>query len=98
MVLRAAQSQQCGQARCDLLSTQSLPHNLAGLYSRTSPFRFTDLDGIVGPCLNEVKFCLETEQWPTDDESTIAAEALMHHVQENLSAHGCIPNSRWRFL
>ena len=49
MVLREAPIYRNSQARCNLLSTQSLPHDLARLYDHASPFTSADLDGSPGP-------------------------------------------------
>src|SRR6266849_5456770 len=54
MVLRGAQIHRRGQAKCSLVSTRSLPHNLARLYGRALPFTSADLGGVAGPCLDEV--------------------------------------------
>lgn len=50
MVLRRTQNQRCDQARCNLLSSQSLPHDLARLYGRTGLFTSADIVSIEGPC------------------------------------------------
>ena len=43
MVLRGAQIQRRGEARCGCVSAQSLPHDLAHLYGRVRPLTSTDL-------------------------------------------------------
>ena len=55
MVLRGAQIQRCGQARCSLVSAQSFPHDLARLYGRTLPLTSTDLGGGADPYIDEVR-------------------------------------------
>ncbi len=61
MVLRGAQIHQCGQASCSLLSSQSLPHNLAWLYGRAGLFTSADLVGIEGPCFEEVQIWTDSQ-------------------------------------
>ena len=55
MVLRGAQIHRRGQAKCSLVFTRSLPHDLAQLYGRTGPFTSADLCGVAGPCLDKVQ-------------------------------------------
>ena len=55
MVLRGAQIHRRGQARCSLVSTRSLPHDLGRLYGRTGLFTSAGLGGVAGPCLDEVQ-------------------------------------------
>lgn len=55
MAFHGAQSQPCGKAWYNLLSAQSLPHNLAQLYGPAGPFTFADLGSVVSPCLDEVQ-------------------------------------------
>ena len=52
MVLRGTQIQRCGQARCSLVSAQSLPHDLPRLYGRARPLRSTDLGGGTDPYID----------------------------------------------
>ena len=52
MVHHGAQIQRCGRAKHNLCSAQSLPHNLARLYSRVLPFTSTDLGGGAAPHIN----------------------------------------------
>lgn len=54
MVLRGAQIHRCGQAKCSLFSTRSLPHDLTRLYGRVLPFTSANLGGAAGPCLDEL--------------------------------------------
>ena len=55
MVLRGAQIHRRGQAKCSLVSTRSLPHDLARLYGQALPFTSADLGSVTGPCLDEVQ-------------------------------------------
>ena len=55
MVLRGTQIHRLGQAKCSLVSTRSLPHDLARFYDRAGPFTSADLGGVAGPCLDEVQ-------------------------------------------
>lgn len=55
MVLRGAQIHRRGQARCSLVSTRSLPHDLARLYGRTGLFTSADLGDVAGLRLDEVQ-------------------------------------------
>ena len=55
MVLRGAQIHRCGQAKCSLFSTQSLPHDLARLYGRMLPLTPADLGGAADPCLDALR-------------------------------------------
>jgi hypothetical protein len=55
MVLHGAQSQQCDPLWCNLISAQSLPHDLARLYGRTGLFTSADLGGVAGPRLDMVR-------------------------------------------
>lgn len=55
MVLHEAQSQQCDQPWYNLISAQSLPHDLARLYGDTELFTSGDLDGVAGSRLDVVR-------------------------------------------
>jgi hypothetical protein len=55
MVLHGVQSRRGGQAGCNLLSAQSLPYHLAGLYDHTCPFTSAN-PSVAGPCIEEVQF------------------------------------------
>ena len=52
MVHRGAPIQRYGQARCNLFSAQSLPHDLARLYGRVLPLTSTGLGGAADPYIN----------------------------------------------
>lgn len=60
MVLRGAQIRRCGLARCSLLSTRSLLHDLAQLYDRASLFTSTGLGREISPYLNAVKTWIDS--------------------------------------
>jgi len=55
MVLRGAQRTWFGEAKYNLRSTPSLPHNRALLYDPTGSFMVADLGGEASPCLDEVQ-------------------------------------------
>jgi len=55
MAFHGTQSQRCSKVRYDLLHVQSLPHNLAPLYSPSGPFTFADLGVVSSPCLDEIQ-------------------------------------------
>ena len=55
MVLRGAQIHRRGQAKCSLVTTRSLPHDLVRLYRRALPFTSADLGDVAGPYLDEVQ-------------------------------------------
>ena len=55
MVLRGEQIHRRGQAKCSLVTTRSLPHDLVRLYRPALPFTSADLGGVAGPCLDEVQ-------------------------------------------
>jgi len=60
MVLRGAQIHRCGQAKCSLFSTQSLPHDLAWLYGRALPFTSANLGNVAGLRLESVQILADS--------------------------------------
>jgi hypothetical protein len=60
MVLRGAQIRRCGLAKCSLLSTRSLLHDLAQLYDRASLFTSTGRGREASPYLNAVKTWIDS--------------------------------------
>ncbi len=60
MVLRGAQIHRCGQAKCSLFSTQSLPHDLARLYGRARPFTSANLGNVAGLRLESVQILADS--------------------------------------
>ena len=65
MVLRGAQIQRCGEARCSFVPAQSLPHDLAQFYGRMLPLTSTDLGGGADPSIDELWTWTDSHgSWP----------------------------------
>jgi hypothetical protein len=90
MVLRGAQIHRRGQARCSLVSTRSLPHDLARLYGRTGLFTSADLGGVAGPCLDEVQI------W-TDSHGPKSFSATRSRCREARLPRNQLPDAKSTF-
>ena len=64
MVLRGTQIHWRGQARCGLVSAQSLPHDLARLYDRALSLTSTDLDGVADPYIDVARLLRNQSPMP----------------------------------
>lgn len=90
MVLREAPIYRNRQARCNLLSAQSLPHDLARLYDHASPFTSADLGGIADPYLEEVR------TW-ADSHGQKSFAATRSRRRETYPLHSQLPHAEGIF-
>ncbi len=81
MVLRGAQIQPCGQARCGLFSAQSLLHDFDWLYGRALRLTSPDLAGVADSYIDELGTWADSHvSWP----EIVGCDSEEHHEVKNL--------------
>jgi hypothetical protein len=90
MILQEVPIYRNSQARCNLLSAQSLHQYLDRLYDHASPFTSADLGGIADPYLEEVR------TW-ADSHDSESFSATRSRCRETYPLHNQLPHAEGIF-